>query len=93
MKLTFSKSAKYFIYKAMLSSRDMIRNVFHRKNRHTGIPGPWTQELDTGLWKLYCGFWTLESRRWTLDAGLCTVDSRRWTLDAGRWTLDLGHCF
>ena len=49
MKLTFSKSAKYFIYQVTLSSRDMIRNVFHRKNRHTGIPGPWTQELDTGL--------------------------------------------
>ena len=38
--------------------------------RHTGIPGLWTQELDAGLW-------TLDYERWTLDAGL-------WTLVAGR---------
>ena len=56
---------------------------FHRK-RHTGIPGPWTQELDAGLW-------SLDSGRWTLDAGLWTLDSGRWTLDAGLWTLDSGR--
>ena len=51
--------------------------------RYTGIPGLWTQELDTGLW-------TLDSVYWTLDTGLWTLDSGRWTLDAGFWTLDSG---
>ena len=38
--------------------------------RYTGIPGLWTQELDTGLWMLEPGRWTLDAGRWTLDAGL-----------------------
>ena len=50
---------------------------------HTRIPGLWTQVLDTGLW-------TLEFGRWTLDAGLWTLGSGCWTLDAGLWTLGSG---
>ena len=50
--------------------------------RHTGVPGLWTQELDTGLW-------TLNSGRWTPDAGLWTLDPGLWTLSSGLWTLSL----
>ena len=50
---------------------------------HTGIPGFWMEELDTGLWALNPG-------RWTLDAGLWMLDPGRWTLDAGLWMLDVG---
>ena len=52
-------------------------------NGHTGIPGPWTQELDAGLW-------TLDSERWTLDPGRWTPDPGRWTMDDGLWMLDFG---
>ena len=31
--------------------------------RHTGIPGLWTQVLNPGRWSLYAGPWTLESER------------------------------
>ena len=48
---------------------------FRRRKRHTGIPGLWTQELDSG--------------RWTLDAGLWTLDSGLSTLGSGHWTLSL----
>ena len=57
-------------------------------NQHTGIPGLWTQELDSGLWTLDAGLWTLNSERWTLDAGLWTLDSGHWTRDSGLWTLN-----
>ena len=63
-------------------------NQYSLRSWHTGIPGLWTQELDTGLWTLDSGLWTLDSGRWTLEAGLWTLDSGRWTLDAGRWPLD-----
>ena len=33
-------------------------------SRHTGIPGLWTQELDSGLWTQ-----ELDSGLWTLDPG------------------------
>ena len=54
-------------------------------SRHTGIPGLWTQKLDSGLWtqELDSGLWTLDPGRWTLDAGFWTLDPRRWTLDGG----------
>ena len=57
-------------------------------NRHTGIPGVWTQQLYAGLWMLDSGRWTLDSGRWTLDSGRWTLDARFWILDAGLWTLD-----
>ena len=54
------------------------------KNRYTGLPGLWTQELDVGLWMLDSGRWTLDDGRWALDDG-------RWTLDVGLWMLDSGR--
>ena len=96
MKLTFSKSGKYFIYKAMFSSRDMIRNVFVNPPYQNSLTldarvGCWT--LDAGLWIMGSGYWTLDSRQWTLDAGFWTLDSKCWTLDAGLWTLDVDIVF
>ena len=43
------------------------------KNRYTGIPGLWAQELDARLWTLDAGRWTLDTGRWTVDAGLWTL--------------------
>ena len=73
--------------------------MFIKKNRHsnvclkwhTGIPGLWTQELDSGLWTLDPGHWTPDTILWMLDSGLWTLDSRRWTLDAGPWALGSGR--
>ena len=62
-------------------------------HRHTGIPGPWTQELDAGLWTLDSGRWTLDAGHWTLDAGLWMLDSGLWMLDSELWTLDSGRFF
>ena len=59
-------------------------------NGHTGIPGPWTQELDAGLWTLDSGPWILDAGLRILDAGTWTLGSERWTLDDGRWTMDSG---
>ena len=42
---------------------------------HTGIPGPWTQELDAGLWMLDAGLWTLDSGLWTLGTTLRKLGS------------------
>ena len=56
------------------------------ENRHTGIPGLRTQELDAGLWTLDSGRWTLGAGLWTLDAGLWALDSELWTLDSGRFS-------
>ena len=38
---------------------------FHKSDHrwHTGIPGLWTQVLDTRLWTLGTGLWILDSRR------------------------------
>ena len=43
------------------------QNVWKKdpEDRHTGIPGLWTQ----------VGRWTLDAERYTLDAGLCTLDT------------------
>ena len=51
--------------------------------RYTGIPGLWTQALDTRLWTLDSVLCTLNPGRWTLDAG-------PWALNAGLWMLDAG---
>ena len=53
-------------------------------NRHTGIPGFWTQVLDAGLWDLHSGHWT-----W--DAGPCTLGSGYWAPNAWQWMLDPGR--
>ena len=52
------------------NSRELYSQIFSRaffkvvKIWHTGIPGPWTQELGVGLW-------TLDSGRWTLNIRAC----------------------
>ena len=56
-----------------------------------GIPGLWTQVLDTVLWTLDTALWTLVSGCWTLNAGLWTLDPGCWTLNLGLWTLDAGR--
>ena len=69
------------------------------QNKHTRIPGLWTQVLNAGLWTLDSGRWTLDPGCWALDAGLWSLDSGRWdagcyTLDAGLWALDtIIDCF
>ena len=92
------------LYEDLFSVDGSLKNLFLNfvlciiaLDRHTGIPGPWTQELDaglwtldTGLWTLGSGLWTLGSGRWTLDAGLWTLDAGRWNLYAGSWNLDAG---
>ena len=45
--------------------------VLFQKNGDTGIPGLWTQELDSGPWTLDAGIWTLDSGCWALDPGHC----------------------
>ena len=54
-----------------------------------GIPGLWTQVLDTVLWTLDTALWTLVSECWTLNLGLWTLDAGRalLTLSSGHWTL------
>ena len=61
------------------------------QNKHTRIPGLWTQVLNAGLWTLDSGRWTLDPGCWALDAGLWSLDSGRWTLDATLWMLGSGH--
>ena len=36
-------------------SRGNTKVLKEQLQRHTGIPGLWTQELDAGLWKLDSG--------------------------------------
>ena len=63
-------------FKAYFVCLHFSRKPLPNKNRHTGIPGLWTQELGAGLWTLDSGSWTLDSERWTLDAGLWTLNAR-----------------
>lgn len=58
--------------------------------RHTGIPGPWTQELEAGFWMLDSGRRTLDAESRSLDPGIWTFDSGYRTLEHGRWTLVSG---
>ena len=83
-KLRTSKETKIY-YK----SNDFIVAYQQIIWRHTIISGLWTQELDTGLWTLDYGRWTLGAGLWKLDSGTWTLDALLWTLDTGNWTLSL----
>ena len=90
--LFYNKYFKVFIVLFFILNLHFRYMMKHPQNRHTGIHGPRTQELDAGLWTLDSGRWTLDlhARLWTLDSGCWTLDSGRWTLDAGLWMLDSG---
>ena len=104
--LFYNKYFKVFIVLFFILNLHFRYMMKHPQNRHTGIHGPRTQELDAGLWTLDSGRWTLDFARSTLDAGLWMLDSGcwtldgrlsmldvgRWTLDATLWTLGVGHC-
>ena len=68
---TFISNKIYFVlinFNYLLERRKKVS----KNDRHTGIPGLWTQELDAGLWTLNAGLWTLDSGRWILDVSLIT---------------------
>ena len=88
--LFYNKYFKVFIVLFFILNLHFRYMMKHPQNRHTGIHGPRTQELDAGLRTLDSGRWTLNFACSTLDAGLWMLDSGLWTLDTGRWTLDAG---
>ena len=97
--LFYNKYFKVFIVLFFILNLHFRYMMKHPQNRHTGIHGPRTQELDAGLWTLDSGRWTLDAGLWMLDSGCWTLDGRlsmldvgRWTLDATLWTLGVGHC-
>ena len=68
----------------------MVARALLRNSGHTGIPGPYTQELDAGIWTLDSGHLTLNATFWMLDPGLWALNAGYWTLDVGCYTLDAG---
>lgn len=46
--------------------------------------------MDSGIWRLGGGLWTVDSRSWSLADGAKAVVSLRVECNCGRWTVNTG---
>ena len=54
-------------------SRGNTKVLKEQLQRHTGIPGLWTQELDSEPWTLNASLWTLKLQNLKLSKALKTM--------------------